>query len=89
MATSHADKILARQTTLVYFFTTLNNENVEEYVYLAMRADKLPDFQKAIASGCIEPSQFGTILASGVGMPTDEIVERMKNDYGCIHHNEV
>lgn len=55
------------------------------YAYVAVRADKLESFMEAQKSGTFFPEDYGMILESGEGEPSDEVKTRMTQEYGFNH----
>ena len=62
-----------------------NPAGTQTFAYIAVRADKLPELMKAPKSGMFYPEDFGIILASGEGKPSEEIRRMMQTEYGFDH----
>ena len=55
------------------------------YAYVAIRADKLEAFMEAQKKGTFYPEDYGVIIESGEGEPTDETKQKMTKEYGFNH----
>jgi len=69
--------------------TDEDHEPYQIYIYLAIRGDKLNDFQMAHKVGNYNPSHYGIILEYGYGTPPDEIKKKMHEKYGFDHNSMV
>ena len=57
------------------------------FAYVAVRADRLPEFMTAQTRGVFYPEDYGMVLESGEGDPSPEIRERMTLEYGFNHED--
>lgn len=55
------------------------------YIYIAVREDKMPDFQKALIVGNFDAEDYGIVLEKGFGKPSQDTMQRMKVLYDCNH----
>jgi hypothetical protein len=65
-------------------------DGAEHYVYLSVHTDQLD----AIAAlhrerQFWEPTDFGKVLCTGVGVPSNETMMQMETDYGFSHSDYV
>jgi len=61
----------------------------EIYAYVALRADKLEAFMEAQKQPTFFPDDYGIIIESGEGEPSEEVKERMTREYGFNHEQMV
>lgn len=55
------------------------------FAYVAVRADRLSEFMQAQESGMFYPEDYGVIVESGEGEPSEEIRRKMETEYGFNH----
>src|SRR5688572_8218775 len=60
-------------------------DNQKIFAYVAIRADKLEEFMTAQKTGAFSPEEFGVVIESGRGEPSDEIKQKMTTEYGFNH----
>lgn len=53
--------------------------------YVAVRADKLHEFMEAQKTGIFYVEDYGVVLESGEGEPSEEIRKKMEDEYGFDH----
>lgn len=82
---SRSEKLIAEKTVCILLVRGESPEGGAIYAYVAVRADRLEDFMEAQNSGMFYPEDYGVIIESGEGEPTDEVRERMERDYGFNH----
>lgn len=82
---SRSEKIIAEKTVCVLLVRGESPEGEGIYAYVAVRADRLEEFMEAQNSGMFYPEDFGVVIESGEGEPTDDVKERMERDYGFNH----
>ncbi len=82
---SRSEKILAAKTVCVLLVRGEDPEGGPIYAYVGVRADKLKPFMEAQANGLFYPEEFGVVVESGSGEPTEEVRKRMETDYGFDH----
>lgn len=82
---SRSEKLIAEKTVCILLVRGESPEGESIYAYVAVRADKLEAFMEAQKSGMFYPEEYGVIVESGVGEPTDEIREKMEKEYGFNH----
>lgn len=80
-----SDKMLAERTVCVLLVRGESPEGEPVYAYVAVRADKLDEFVEAQKQEPFYPDEYGIIVESGIGEPSDEVRERMERDYGFNH----
>lgn len=82
---TRSEQIIAEKTVCVLLVRGENAEKKKIFAYVAIRADKLEEFLEAQRQGMFYPEQYGIILESGEGEPSDEIKARMTKEYGFNH----
>jgi len=80
-----SEQIIAEKTVCILLIRGENPEGGKMYAYVAVRADKLESFMAAQNSGTFFPEDYGMILESGEGEPSDEVRARMTQEYGFNH----
>lgn len=83
---SRSEQILAEKTVCVLLVRGESPTGDPIYAYTAVRLDKLESFMKAQQSGTFYPEDYGVIIESGEGEPTDEIRAKMEREYGFNHN---
>jgi hypothetical protein len=86
---SRSEKMLAEKTVCILLVRGENEENEPIFAYVAVRADKLEAFMEAQKSPTFYPEDYGMILESGVGEPSDEVKAKMRDEYGFNHESMV
>lgn len=82
---NRSEKMLAERTVCVLLVRGESPEGEPVYAYVAVRADRLNEFVEAQAKEPFYPDEFGVIIESGIGDPSDEVRARMERDYGFNH----
>jgi hypothetical protein len=82
---SAMERIIAEKTVCILLVRGESPDGSAIYAYVAVRADKLEAFMEAQKSGMFYPEDFGVIVESGEGEPTDEIRQKMETEYGFNH----
>lgn len=86
---SRSEKIIAEKTVCILLVRGESPDGEPIYAYVAVRADKLEAFMDAQKSGMFYPEDYGVIVESGVGEPSDEIKKKMEEEYGFNHQSMV
>jgi hypothetical protein len=60
-------------------------EGEKMFAYMAVRADKLESFIEAQKTGTFYPEDYGIVIESGFGEPSEEIRQKMTSEYGFNH----
>lgn len=81
----NAEKNVADKTVCILLVRGENPDGGAIYAYVAVRADKLESFMEAQQSGVFYPEDYGVIIESGDGEPTEEIRKKMEEEYGFNH----
>lgn len=79
------EQIIAEKTVCVLLVRGENENGGKIYAYVAIRADKLESFMEAQKQGTFYPEDFGIVVESGEGEPSDEVKHRMTTEYGFNH----
>lgn len=82
---SRSDKILAEKTVCVLLVRGEDPQGQPIFAYVGVRADKLKAFMEAQNKGTFYPEEYGVIIESGTGLPSEEIRTRMEREYGFNH----
>lgn len=81
MAASHVEELLKDKLFAIVLLRG-QARNTTMYVYVAVRLDRLDILHEAYAQGAaIEPTEFGRVLASGMGEPDADTVQAMLEQY--------
>lgn len=84
---TRSEQIIAEKTVCVLLVRGENPDGGRIFAYVAVRADKLEEFMEAQRKGLFYPEDYGMVLASGEGEPSDEIRQKMTKEYGFNHDN--
>lgn len=82
---TRTEQIIAEKTVCVLLVRGENPDGNKIFAYVAIRADKLEAFMEAQKQGTFYPEDFGIIVESGEGEPSDEIKAKMTKEYGFNH----
>lgn len=83
---SWSEKILAERTVCVLLVRGSDPRGDSPvYAYVAVRADRLKDFVEAQGKEPFYPDEYGVIIRSGQGEPSDDVRALMERDYGFNH----
>lgn len=80
-----SEQVIAEKTVCVLLVRGETPEGTKIFAYVAVRADKLEPFMAAQKKGTFYPEDFGIVIESGEGEPSDEIKEKMTKEYGFNH----
>lgn len=86
---SASQKLLAEKAICIMLVRGYSPDDKPIYAYVAVRADKLEAFIKAQRRGDFDPEKFGVIIEAGEGTPTQEIMQKMQDEYGFNHEHMV
>lgn len=82
---TRTEQIIAEKTVCVLLVRGENPEGKKIYAYVAIRADKLEPFIEAQKKGTFYPEDFGIVIESGEGEPSEAIKQKMTKEYGFNH----
>ncbi|MDX1974464.1 MAG: hypothetical protein SFT92_02185 [Rickettsiales bacterium] len=82
---SRSEQIIAEKTVCILLVRGESQDGQKIYAYVAIRADKLEAFMQAQKSGTFYPEDYGIIIESGEGEPSDAVKKRMTDEYGFNH----
>lgn len=82
---TRSEKILAEKTVCVLLVRGEAPDGTAIYAYVGVRADKLPEFMEAQQRGTFHPEEYGVVITSGEGEPTQEVRQHMEQNYGFDH----
>ncbi len=82
---SKTEQIIAEKTVCVLLIRGESPDAKRIFAYVAVRADKLEEFMEAQKQGTFYPEEYGIVIESGEGDPSDEIRKKMTEEYGFNH----
>lgn len=82
---TRTEQIIAEKTVCVLLVRGESPDGKKIYAYIAIRADKLETFMEAQKQGTFYPEDYGIVLESGEGEPSDEVKLKMTTEYGFNH----
>lgn len=82
---TRSERILAEKTVCILLVRGIDPDGKPIFAYVAIRADRLQDFMAAQESGMFYPEEYGTIIEAGEGEPSEEIQQRMRDEFGFNH----
>lgn len=86
---TRSEQMIAEKTVCILLVRGDNPDGGKIYAYVAVRADKLADFMEAQKSGMFYPEDYGVIVESGEGEPSEEVRRKMETEYGFNHEGMV
>lgn len=81
--------MLAEKTVCILLVRGEDADGGPIFAYVAVRADKLDAFMEAQKSDTFYPEDYGMIIESGEGDPSDEVKAKMRDEYGFQHEDMV
>lgn len=84
---STSQRVIAEKSVCVLLVRGTQPGGEPIFAYVAVRADRLPEFMTAQTRGVFYPEDYGMVLESGEGDPSPEIRERMTLEYGFNHED--
>jgi hypothetical protein len=81
--------LIEDKTYCVNYIVYLNDESVREFVYIAVRKDRMAEFQQAVEHGNFDTEDYGVVLEHGTGEPSDHVKSTMKMLYKCNHDSGI
>lgn len=82
---SRTEQIIAEKTVCILLVRGETPEGTKIFAYVAIRADKLESFMEAQKQGTFYPEDYGIVIESGEGEPTEEVKRKMTEEYGFNH----
>lgn len=82
---TRTEQIIAEKTVCVLLVRGESPDGQKIYAYLAIRADRLEAFMEAQKQGTFFPEDYGIVLETGEGEPSDEVKLKMTQEYGFNH----
>ena len=82
---TRSEQIIAEKTVCVLLVRGESPDGKKIYAYIAIRADKLESFMEAQQQGTFYPEDYGIVIESGEGEPSDEVRAKMTQEYGFNH----
>ena len=86
---TRSEQMIAEKTVCILLVRGEDNDGGAIFAYVAVRADKLEAFMEAQKNGTFYPEDYGVIVESGTGEPSDEVKEKMRAEYGFNHDSMV
>jgi hypothetical protein len=81
-----SEQVIAEKTVCILLVRGETPEGNKIFAYVAVRADKLESFMEAQKKGTFYPEDFGIVIESGEGEPSDEVKKKMTDEYGFNHN---
>lgn len=75
--------LIENKTYVVTYVVYLDSDAQKRYFYIAVRKDKLLEFQRAVIEGNFDAEDYGIVLEEGEGEASDVVKEKMKMMYQC------
>ena len=82
---SRSEQMVAEKTVCILLVRGESPEGKPIYAYVAVRADRLESFMEAQRKGVFYPEDYGVIVESGEGEPSEEVRKKMEQEYGFNH----
>ncbi len=82
---TRTEQIIAEKTVCILLVRGESPDQKKIYAYIAVRADKLESFMEAQKQGTFYPEDYGIVIESGEGEPSDEVKAKMTSEYGFNH----
>lgn len=82
---TRTEQLIAEKTVCILLIRGESPDGKKIYAYLAIRADKLQAFMDAQQTGTFYPEEYGMVLESGEGEPSEEVKQKMTKEYGFNH----
>lgn len=89
MTLTHKEKLDAANIAFITFVAGKNAKGEQTYCYVGVLGNKMQEFMAASQKNRFAPSDFGTIIKSGIGEPTDDVKEYMTREFGFNHDTKV
>lgn len=77
------------KTYCVNYLVYKDESGQNSYLYIAVRQDQMPEFQKAIKCGNFDAEDYGIVLEQGEGIASDDIKQKMRMMYNCDHDSNI
>ncbi len=82
---NHSEQMLAEKTVCILLVCGEVEDGTSIYAYTAVRADKLEEFMIAQQTDSFYPEDYGVIIETGAGYPSEQVQKKMETDYGFNH----
>ncbi len=79
------EKEIAAKVNAVVLVRGYSQTGVLQYAYVLIRLDRLVKLQEAMATGDYKVQDYGTVVEWGEGSPSQEVMIRMRDEYGFDH----
>lgn len=86
---TRSEKMLAEKTVCILLVRGESEDGAPIFAYVAVRSDKLEAFMEAQKSDTFYPEDYGMVIESGEGEPSDEVKAKMRDEYGFNHDEMV
>ncbi len=84
-----SEQLIAEKTICVLLVRGTSQAGQPLFAYVGVRADHLDAFMAAQAQPNFDPEQYGIIIESGEGEPSQDIRRKMEKEYGFNHDKMV
>tara|TARA_B100001179_G_C18309033_1_gene282935 strand:+ start:94 stop:462 length:369 start_codon:yes stop_codon:yes gene_type:complete len=82
---TRSEKMIAEKTVCILLVRGENADGGPIFAYVGVRADRLEEFMAAQEDGTFYPEEYGVIIESGEGEPSEEVKAKMRDEYGFNH----
>ncbi len=80
-----SEQVIAEKTVCILLVRGESPDGMKIYAYVAIRADKLEAFVEAQKNGTFYPEDYGIVVESGEGEPSEAVKKKMTEEYGFNH----
>jgi hypothetical protein len=82
---TRSEQIIAEKTVCILLVRGESPDGKKIFAYLGIRADKLEAFMEAQKLGTFFPEDYGVVIETGEGEPSEEVKQKMTQEYGFNH----
>ncbi len=78
---NYMKSFLKKEARQIYLYQVKDSEDRDCYFYIFVKKSKLEEVKKITPDKVINLSEYGNIIESGFGKPSEEIRKKMKEEY--------
>lgn len=82
---SFTEKQAAEKAQVLILIRGYNADKELQYAYVMVRLDALVKLEKSMKKSTFKIQDYGHVIEWGVGNPTPEVMQKMKDEYGFDH----
>lgn len=86
---SHIERLIREKVYAVCLVQGATTEGRDAFAYVAVPMSEMESFALAQQQYGFVPSEHGQVLISGFGVPTEEVQQKMTNEYGFNHEDAI